>query len=1085
MAPVEQPPEINSTQEIRFAVVMYGGVSLAIYMNGVAQELRKMVRATAPSADDGHRAALADANLGPNDTEAVYRKLGRMLAQGERTTEPSEVVSGNMPIRTRFVIDILSGSSAGGINAVYLAKALANDQPMDELKNLWTKQADIGILLNDKDSVNGTSLAAQVPPRSLLNSERMYWKLLDALDGMDAAHLEEGIPRARNAEEIDLYITATDMAGQAVKLQLADKIVEEYRHRNVFHFRAESADDDNDFLAVNNPFLAFAARCTSAHPAAFEPMRLGDVDAVLSRHSSYANNREVRADSSRWRRFFEEYLRPRDGDLDQQAKEFLKRDFNDGGVLDNRPFGHATDALPLHRAEVPVSRKLVYLDPAPEHLRERFELSTRPNIAENVWLSLSTLPRYEPIREDLRRVLDRNKLIERVNTIVEGMEERDFRYTYDRDTDNERMASVDRQAEWTDERWDRTTMSEMVSKRGLAWAGYLHLRVTEVTDDLALLITRVAGLDEESDEFRAVRNLVRCWRERHFDPDGDEGKKLTEHAFLRRFDVKWRLRRFKFVIRKIDQMLGAPERARELVKLDTKLDLEDRLGSDNFRRALLAIRTKLDEIQTDLRKFREQFWEGREDHLLRQPISEMDIEAKDLEDLLELQTAQRVVEEKDAQFENFRKLVEEQVGAALKAASEEPHKVLYRLPPDGLLDADGSDEEIARHVVRFYYDDFANYDMISHPILYATGVGEEIARIDVFRISPEDACSLIADKPEMPKLAGTKLSNFGAFFEESIRTNDILWGRLDGAERIITALLPKNEDQSKRNELIAEAHRRIIDEDVFSKITEDVPTLAANPQPAVAATDTLERFRDKYNREYEKTRRFDPQRTMRSASRASRVFGDMLEGYSETQRRLPKGGVVWVTRIAQLFWLMVEVAVPDSLGALLFRHWLKLLYVFEALAVLLGTLLLYPTVQQFGFVAFVATAIVHATVLLLEDAMTKKPDEVAEEPDHEERRSKTRWWRTARFIVASLIALASVLGLILVLAALGLDIPRRFVELVTGISKTPGNSTTTGGTPPASAGSALGTITRGTIMLAIVAVYLLTTAKGTWKRLKG
>jgi hypothetical protein len=34
-------------QEFRFAVVLYGGVSLAIYINGVAQELLRMVRATA------------------------------------------------------------------------------------------------------------------------------------------------------------------------------------------------------------------------------------------------------------------------------------------------------------------------------------------------------------------------------------------------------------------------------------------------------------------------------------------------------------------------------------------------------------------------------------------------------------------------------------------------------------------------------------------------------------------------------------------------------------------------------------------------------------------------------------------------------------------------------------------------------------------------------------------------------------------------------------------------------------------------------------------------------------------------------
>ena len=40
-------PETNITNEVRYAVVMYGGVSLCIYINGVAQEfdpLRKNPR---------------------------------------------------------------------------------------------------------------------------------------------------------------------------------------------------------------------------------------------------------------------------------------------------------------------------------------------------------------------------------------------------------------------------------------------------------------------------------------------------------------------------------------------------------------------------------------------------------------------------------------------------------------------------------------------------------------------------------------------------------------------------------------------------------------------------------------------------------------------------------------------------------------------------------------------------------------------------------------------------------------------------------------------------------------------------------
>ena len=59
-------------REVRFAVVMYGGVSLAIYINGVAQELLNLVRATAPkSADpDEDQILLADNEL--TGAGAVY-----------------------------------------------------------------------------------------------------------------------------------------------------------------------------------------------------------------------------------------------------------------------------------------------------------------------------------------------------------------------------------------------------------------------------------------------------------------------------------------------------------------------------------------------------------------------------------------------------------------------------------------------------------------------------------------------------------------------------------------------------------------------------------------------------------------------------------------------------------------------------------------------------------------------------------------------------------------------------------------------------------------------------------------------------
>src|SRR5262245_62117872 len=107
------------TQEIRFAVVMYGGSSLAIYMNGVAQELLRLVRATAPDRNIWTNTHVKDVS----GSERIYRDLGRMLSRGQ---PPKVQLGANDAIRTRFVIDVLSGTSAGGINAVFLAKAFAN-----------------------------------------------------------------------------------------------------------------------------------------------------------------------------------------------------------------------------------------------------------------------------------------------------------------------------------------------------------------------------------------------------------------------------------------------------------------------------------------------------------------------------------------------------------------------------------------------------------------------------------------------------------------------------------------------------------------------------------------------------------------------------------------------------------------------------------------------------------------------------------------------------------------------------------------------------------------------------------------------
>jgi hypothetical protein len=182
-------------KEVRFAVVMYGGESLDIYINGVAQELLKMVRATAADAQD-EGPLISDEEL--RGTERVYRQLGQIL--GREGEEARELVDPDIPtpIHTRFTVDIIND-----------AKSV---EQLDGLK-------------------------AQKPPKSLLNSKRMYRKLLDVLDGMekDSPSTKEcGSPYVR---ELDLFVTATDFRGLPIQLRLSDDVVEDRRHRSVFHFR--------------------------------------------------------------------------------------------------------------------------------------------------------------------------------------------------------------------------------------------------------------------------------------------------------------------------------------------------------------------------------------------------------------------------------------------------------------------------------------------------------------------------------------------------------------------------------------------------------------------------------------------------------------------------------------------------------------------------------------------------------------------------------------------------------------------------------------------------------------------------------
>src|SRR5690606_38373444 len=58
--------------------------------------------------------------------------------------------------------------------------------------------------------------------------------------------------------------------------------------------------------------------------------------------------------------------------------------------------------------------------------------------------------------------------------------------------------------------------------------------------------------------------------------------------------------------------------------------------------------------------------------------------------------------------------------------------------------------------------------------------------VETMRISPRDAVLLSQDPL---RLAGRQLGAFAAFLQRSSREHDLMWGRLDGIERLVSVIV--------------------------------------------------------------------------------------------------------------------------------------------------------------------------------------------------------------------------------------------------------------------------------------------------------
>ncbi len=302
-------PVSDSTQELRLATTMTGGVSLAIWMAGVTREINLLSQASQWRFRRGELPAstlttAAEASL------KLYAELIDLL----------DVV---------VDVDILSGTSAGGINAAFLAWSRVKGADLGNLRELWLDLGALTDLLRNPTD-------ASTP--SLLYGDECMFKSLDA-QIPTFTHGPFPIQSAGNGglPSTTLYITTTLLNGETSRF--TDSFgtqVQDVDRRGVFTFTEQNLTNGTAASA-----LALAARSSASFPAAFEPSFVPFTEGTTKTGAVPA--RPPMAP-------FTNFTRP--------------HWVADGGLLDNQPIDVVLQRIFDRPAQRPVRRVLLFVVPS-------------------------------------------------------------------------------------------------------------------------------------------------------------------------------------------------------------------------------------------------------------------------------------------------------------------------------------------------------------------------------------------------------------------------------------------------------------------------------------------------------------------------------------------------------------------------------------------------------------------------------------------------------------------------------------------------------------------------------------------------
>ncbi|WP_030757568.1 MULTISPECIES: DUF3376 domain-containing protein [unclassified Streptomyces] len=386
---------MSDHEETRLALVLNGGVSLAVWMGGVTHELDVLRRASTQAIPTGTDTTVPTTSenepAGETTADCLTLTADRdPCEQKEDTLSIWEEVLRHA--RTRVLVDVIAGTSAGGLNGAFLATAIGRGEKLASLRDVWKKSA----------ALTPDALLGNPPPQSVLDGEFFARTICQVLHG------PKDLKWSIRPEPVTLFTTATSLDGlPAVYTDGFGGTFDVSDHRRIYRFQYDPhafiycRPSNQEWVVRKRSVNHFerakdSAGCQCGPDAQGPPER---ADTVALRQAARASAGFPVAFTPIDETPLLPYRILPDPDVPSPGSERASW-ITDGGVLNNAPFEPVLKAIADRRVERPVRRVLVYIVPSSGRSQEGSE--ARLPHADINWLNVLTTAEKYPKEANFR-----------------------------------------------------------------------------------------------------------------------------------------------------------------------------------------------------------------------------------------------------------------------------------------------------------------------------------------------------------------------------------------------------------------------------------------------------------------------------------------------------------------------------------------------------------------------------------------------------------------------------------------------------------------------------------------------------------